>query len=302
MTGHAAIVPPSTGGTPVRALSRGLSLVAATAALVAGAGLTAAPANAIPVSINPLVVTGVVDGQTYLTGSVPTAGCSYNGGPANAPAVVVGASIGGSHTETATCSYVAIIMVPGLPIMMPGPLGPIMMPGIPTISTLPYSAVATYTVIEVSPPTISVPADMTIDATSVKGAAVSFEASGFPFASCTAGSGDVFPIGKTTVRCVATNDAGLVVGEFDVTVVDPAAVTLTVPKKVAAVVKSAKVSAKVSFTTSANDSLDGALSVSCNHASGSSFHVGSTKVTCSATNTRGKTVSATFPVVVSVHR
>jgi hypothetical protein len=272
----------------VRALSRGLSLVAATAALVAGAGLTAAPANAI--AINPLVVTGVVQGATYNSGSVPTAGCSFNGSPVLPPSLSVGPSVGGTHTETATCFYADTIFV----VFMPG-WPPMPMPQF-------YNASATYTVVEVSLPTISVPADMRIDATSVKGAAVSFEASGFPFASCTAGSGDVFPIGKTTVRCVATNDAGLVVGEFDVTVVDPAAVTVTVPKKVSAVVKSAKASAKVSFTASANDSLDGTLTVSCNHASGSSFRVGTTKVTCSATNTRGKTVSASFPVVVSVRR
>jgi hypothetical protein len=291
MDPHAAILPPSTGGTPVRALSRGLSLVAATAALVAGAGLTAVPANAVNVQISgPLAVTGVVDGQTYLTGSVPTAGCTYYGGPANAPVLTVGASSGGSHSETAACSFSTwtIMFLPYPPYMQ--------------ILPVFYNAQATYTVIEVTPPTISVPADMKVDATSVKGAAVTFDATGVPFASCTAASGDVFPIGRTTVRCTASNDAGLVVGEFDVNVIDPAAVTVTVPKKVAAVVKSAKASAKVSFTTSANDSLDGALSVSCNHASGSSFHVGSTKVTCTATNTRGKTVSATFPVVVSVHR
>jgi hypothetical protein len=282
-----------TGGTPVRALPRALSLVAATAALVAGTGLVAAPANAI--SYNPLTVTGVASGATYNSGSVPTAGCSFNGSPVNAASVTVAPSAGGTHTETASCFYmdtISTVFMPGMP---------------PFVSWTPYSASATYTVIDIAPiviapPTISVPADMTIAATSLKGAAVSFEASGFPFASCTAKSGDTFPIGTTTVRCTATNDAGLVLGEFDVKVVDPGAVTVTVPKKVSAVVKSAKSSVKVSFSASAKDSLDGALTVSCNHASGSSFHVGSTKVTCTATNTRGKTISAAFPVVVTVRR
>ncbi|MDQ1702092.1 MAG: hypothetical protein QOF57_1344 [Frankiaceae bacterium] len=284
----------------MRALSRGLSLLAATAALVAGTGLVAAPANAI--SYNPLTVTGVADGATYNSGSVPTAGCSYNGVPTNAPAVTVGASVGGSHTETATCSYVGFTWIQGLPIVIQTPGGPITIPGMPMMVFVPYSAVATYTVIEIAPPTISVPADMTITATSLKGAAVSFAATGYPSTTCSAASGDVFPIGTTTVRCTATNDAGLVVGEFDVKVVDPAAVTVTVPKKVSAVVKSAKSTVKVSFSASAKDSLDGALPVSCNHASGSSFHVGSTKVTCTATNSRGKTISASFPVVVTVRR
>jgi hypothetical protein len=78
---------------------------------------------------------------------------------------------------------------------------------------------------ELEPPTITGPGDITVDATSAAGTAVSFTVTatgGTP--ECKNGdgevvaSGDTFPIGATTVTCIVTNDAGSDSTSFVVTV------------------------------------------------------------------------------------
>jgi hypothetical protein len=54
----------------------------------------------------------------------------------------------------------------------------------------------------------------------------------------------------------------------------------------------------VSFTATATDALDGALTPSCTPASGSTFALGATTVTCAATDAHGNTGSARFTVTV----
>jgi len=78
-------------------------------------------------------------------------------------------------------------------------------------------------------PTIDVPADMTVAAPGAGGAVVSFAATatdvvdGVTPADCTPPSGSLFPVGVTTVVCVASDTAGNVAGsaDFDVTVLAP---------------------------------------------------------------------------------
>ena len=57
--------------------------------------------------------------------------------------------------------------------------------------------------------------------------------------------------------------------------------------------------ATVTFATSATDNTDGALPVTCSPASGSLFAVGTTPVTCSATDAAGNSVSTSFTVTVT---
>jgi hypothetical protein len=78
---------------------------------------------------------------------------------------------------------------------------------------------------EAEPPTITGPGDITVDATSAAGAAVSFTVTatgGTPTCengdAATVVSGDTFPIGATTVTCTVTNDAGSASTSFVVTV------------------------------------------------------------------------------------
>ena len=56
--------------------------------------------------------------------------------------------------------------------------------------------------------------------------------------------------------------------------------------------------ASVSFTASATDTDPSAPAVSCTRVSGSTFAIGATTVTCSATDTAGNTGAATFTVTV----
>lgn len=74
-------------------------------------------------------------------------------------------------------------------------------------------------------PTLSLPADRTVDATSPAGATVSYSASASdgadpsPGVSCTPASGSVFAIGTTSVACTATDHVGNAAdGTFTVTV------------------------------------------------------------------------------------
>lgn len=70
------------------------------------------------------------------------------------------------------------------------------------------------TAADTTPPTLILPADVTVDATGPAGAVVTYSASatddvtGNPTVSCAPVSGSTFPIGTTTVGCTATDGAG----------------------------------------------------------------------------------------------
>jgi HYR domain len=57
--------------------------------------------------------------------------------------------------------------------------------------------------------------------------------------------------------------------------------------------------ARVTFTASATDNLDGPISPKCSPSSGSTFHRGTTTVTCSVTDARGNDGKGTFTVTVA---
>jgi Tol biopolymer transport system component len=78
-------------------------------------------------------------------------------------------------------------------------------------------------------PTLTVPVDRTVNATSAAGAAVTFSASASdgadpsPSVTCTPASGSVFPIGTTHVACTATDHVGNAAsGGFTLTVTETA--------------------------------------------------------------------------------
>jgi HYR domain len=68
--------------------------------------------------------------------------------------------------------------------------------------------------IDKTPPVVSVPAPITVSATSPAGAAVNYQSGATdnldqsPAVACTPASGGIFPIGTTTVTCTATDVAG----------------------------------------------------------------------------------------------
>jgi hypothetical protein len=161
--------------------------------------------------------------------------------------------------------------------------------------------------IDQTAPTVTVPANLTAEATDASGAVVTFSASatdavgGALTPSCNPASGSTFPRGATTVTCTATDSAGNTgSASFSVTVVDARdaeAPVVTVPGTIRDLATS-PAGAVVSYSATATDVIDGALPVTCDPPSGSTFPIGTTTVTCTATDAVGNVGTATFQVMV----
>ena len=160
------------------------------------------------------------------------------------------------------------------------------------------------TVEDTTPPALSLPSDVTVEATGPSGAVVSYTASasdlvdGAVDISCSPASGSTFALGTTTVECSASDVAGnSASGGFDVTVEDTTAPALNVPSDVT-VEATGPSGAVVSYTASASDLVDGAVDPSCSPVSGSTFALGTTHVSCSATDAAENTALGGFDVTV----
>jgi hypothetical protein len=112
-------------------------------------------------------------------------------------------------------------------------------------------------------------------------------------------SGDTFPIGTTKVTCRSTDGVGLTSTEsFDVIVVDTTAPDLTVPA-VAPTEATGASGAAVHFDApTATDVVDGAVAPDCSRHSGDTFAIGTTTVTCTATDAHHNTANKSFDVTV----
>ena len=115
--------------------------------------------------------------------------------------------------------------------------------------------------------------------------------------TCAPASGTAFVLGHTTVTCTAQDATSNVAhSTFDVEVTAPAPdTTPPVIQSHADIVAEATGpgGSTVTYTSpSANDAVDGAVSVSCAPASGSQFGLGHTMVTCSAHDAAGNAAPA----------
>lgn len=160
------------------------------------------------------------------------------------------------------------------------------------------------TVRDISPPAITVPDALTAQATSASGATVSFSASandsvdGALGVTCAPRSGAVFPFGATTVTCRSVDSQGnSATRTFMVNVVDTQAPVLDLPATITATA-AGPTGAPVSFSVTANDGVDGAITPICTPRSGFLFGLGNNTVTCRATDSRGNQASGTFVVSV----
>ena len=155
------------------------------------------------------------------------------------------------------------------------------------------------TVVSGLAPEITVPANITAEATSPAGAVVTFTATATNDAVivCAPPSGSTFALGTTTVTCTATNAGGSDSDSFNVTVVDTTAPILTLPDDITTEATSAA-GAEVNYLTSATDLVDTDVAVQCTPASGDTFALGTTTVSCSATDDSGNTATGTFDVTV----
>ena len=82
------------------------------------------------------------------------------------------------------------------------------------------------------------------------------------------------------------------------TVTDTTGPALSVPASVTAVATTAS-GAVVTYSASATDLVDGPVTITCSPASGSSFPIGTTTVTCSAVDAHANSSTATFDVTVT---
>lgn len=158
-----------------------------------------------------------------------------------------------------------------------------------------------------TPPILALPADITAEATSASGAAVTFTATAEdaedaspPTPSCIPASGSAFPLGTTTVSCTVTDGGGLSdSGSFSVTIGDTTAPTLTMPGTQSATTAD-PAGAPVAYPAPTTvDLVDPDPAVACTPASGTTFAVGLSTVTCTATDDAGNTSSGSFAVEVS---
>ena len=157
--------------------------------------------------------------------------------------------------------------------------------------------------VDFTPPAL--PGDTTEEATSPSGTPVLFEATDnldpAPALGCTPPSGSSFDLGTTDVTCTATDAAGNSSGEgtFTVTVDDTTDPVLSPHEDVPAVQES-KNGAVVNYDSPAvSDNGDSAPVVDCSPASGSTFPIGSTQVSCSAEDSSGNSSSPLkFNVIV----
>ncbi|HUQ86567.1 MAG TPA: HYR domain-containing protein, partial [Vicinamibacterales bacterium] len=148
-------------------------------------------------------------------------------------------------------------------------------------------------VTDTTAPSLTVPGNLTEEATSAAGATVLFSAtaadavSASPLVGCSPSSGSIFALGATTVRCTADDTAENTSSKsFTITVRDTTAPVIVVPPDQVTEAGSA-VGTAVSFVVSATDAVTASPSVSCSHASGSTFPIGTTTVRCTSSDAVG---------------
>ena len=169
------------------------------------------------------------------------------------------------------------------------------------------SAVAVVTVRDTNAPAISFPSNVVVQCTSPAGAFVRFAVSATdpydptPVVTTTPKEG-VFPIGFTTVACVAQDSLGNIrTNYFTVQVTgdcDANYLAIQCPSNIYTDVKGAS-SVRVDFTVTATNNYTGQpVPVTTSPASGSAFGLGTNEVTCTA-SAGGAAVTCAFDVIVT---
>jgi hypothetical protein len=159
-----------------------------------------------------------------------------------------------------------------------------------------------------TPPTLHLPADMTLEGNTTGGRFVTYSAfatdaedATAPAVTCSPASGAKFLVGPpTTVSCQTTDSGGLTTtGSFQITVQDTTKPTLVGMPGDVTLTTSDPGGTTLTYTKpTASDIVDDSPTVSCDVASGDPVPVGDTPVTCTAKDQSGNTASDSFTVHV----
>jgi hypothetical protein len=165
----------------------------------------------------------------------------------------------------------------------------------------------TIAVADTTPPVISCPANLTVPCDGSTGTRISFAATtadvcdAAPSVRCNPPPDSIFPIGATTVSCVAT-DAGGNRSEcrFTVTVMDTVAPEIICPSSFAVLEDAAgQGSAMVNHPAAAvTDNCDTGPQIACDPPSGATLPLGEHAVTCIATDGSGNSTTCSFLIQV----
>ena len=157
---------------------------------------------------------------------------------------------------------------------------------------------------DTTPPIVSVPNDMILEATGPDGRIANYNATatdivdGILPTSCNPKSGSMFALGQTRVECTANDKAGNIgKTDFVITVEDTTPPTVSVPNDM--ILEAAGPDGSMaSYSATATDIVDGILPTSCNPRSGSMFALGQTRVECTANDKAGNIGKAEFVITV----
>src|SRR5574337_321197 len=211
-------------------------------------------------------VTYAVSASDLVDGTVPVACTPTSGSQFGLTTTNVSCNAHDTAGNTATASFSVIVKDTTAPLLIP----PIAI-SLPAIGPLTTVSLGTPTVTDIVDP--------------------------HPTVTNNAPSGG-FTVGTTTVTWTANNLAhNSQSATQSVTVQDTTAPTITAPPVTAQATGPS--GATVTYSVSATDLVDGTVPVTCDHLSGSSFPIGSTTVSCNATDHASNVSHASFTITVS---
>ncbi|WP_086667111.1 HYR domain-containing protein [Lentzea kentuckyensis] len=218
----------------------------------------------------------------------------------------------GTHVNYSTATAIDTVDGP-IPVSCTPASGSIFRLGLTTVTCTASDAhgntssgSVTVTVTDSTPPRMVLPANQTKNATGPSGVTVDFSSptaidtvDGTVSVACDHQSGTVYPLGTTTITCTASDHAANVTrGSFTVSVIDADSPAVTVPSTITAEAGGPNGAIVTYPVPSSHDTVDGDLPVTCDHASGATYPLGDTTVTCSATDKANNASTNTFTIRV----
>ncbi len=160
-------------------------------------------------------------------------------------------------------------------------------------------------VLDTNGPVVTCSTNISVEATGAAGESISYDSSaadsgsGLASVTCTPASGSVFAVGNTTVTCTAVDNVNNTnTCSFTVSVTDTTAPSITCPGNQAGQCNGTN-GFQATFSATATDLVDGAVTVVCTPASGSYFPLGTNLVLCVAVDAHNNSTTCAFLVTVT---